>query len=62
MFISLIATCGSLYFSEILGFTPCNLCWYQRIFMYPLIFLIIIAMIKRMIISSIIFVFYRSVV
>ncbi|MDA1515628.1 disulfide bond formation protein B, partial [Bacillus cereus group sp. TH40LC] len=45
LFISLIATCGSLYFSEILGFTPCNLCWYQRIFMYPLIFLIIISMI-----------------
>lgn len=27
---------GSLYFSEIRHFAPCNLCWYQRIFMYPL--------------------------
>lgn len=34
--IALIATLGSLYFSEIAGFTPCKLCWFQRIFMYPL--------------------------
>lgn len=29
------ATFGSLSFSEVLGFTPCKLCWYQRIFIYP---------------------------
>ena len=34
--ISLAATLGSLYFSEIRGFIPCELCWSQRIFMYPL--------------------------
>jgi disulfide bond formation protein DsbB len=34
--VSLIATGGSLYFSEVLGFIPCTLCWVQRIFMYPL--------------------------
>lgn len=34
--VSLIATLGSLYFSEIRGFIPCELCWYQRILMYPL--------------------------
>jgi disulfide bond formation protein DsbB len=33
---SIIATLGSLYFSEVLHFIPCTLCWYQRIFMYPL--------------------------
>ena len=33
---ALIATLGSLYFSEVKGFIPCDLCWYQRIFMYPL--------------------------
>ncbi|MFF2482533.1 disulfide oxidoreductase [Paenibacillus sp. NPDC058071] len=33
--VSLIATGGSLYFSEVKGFIPCDLCWYQRIFMYP---------------------------
>ena len=31
-----IATLGSLYFSEVAGFVPCTLCWYQRILMYPL--------------------------
>lgn len=34
--VSIIATLGSLYFSEIRGFIPCELCWYQRILMYPL--------------------------
>lgn len=34
------ATFGSLYFSEILRFAPCVLCWYQRIFTYPLLILI----------------------
>ncbi len=33
--ISLIATLGSLFFSEVAHLTPCLLCWYQRIFMYP---------------------------
>ena len=40
--ISLIATLGSLFFSEIMNFIPCSLCWYQRIFMYPLVFLFLI--------------------
>ncbi len=34
--VSVIATLGSLYFSEIKGYIPCELCWYQRILMYPL--------------------------
>jgi disulfide bond formation protein DsbB len=34
--VSVVATLGSLYFSEIRGFVPCELCWIQRIFMYPL--------------------------
>ena len=33
---AIIATLGSLYFSEVRHFIPCTLCWYQRIFMYPL--------------------------
>lgn len=32
-----VSTIGSLYYSEIMGYTPCPLCWYQRIFMYPLV-------------------------
>lgn len=34
--ISIIATSGSLYLSEVWLFEPCKLCWIQRIFMYPL--------------------------
>lgn len=41
--VSVIATLGSLYFSEIKGFIPCELCWFQRIFMYPLAFILGIA-------------------
>ena len=37
LIISLIATLGSLFFSEIMHFIPCSLCWYQRIFMYSLV-------------------------
>jgi disulfide bond formation protein DsbB len=35
--VSSIATGGSLFFSEVAGFVPCELCWYQRICMYPLL-------------------------
>lgn len=43
------ATSGSLYISEIIGAAPCPLCWYQRIFMYPLtiLFLISLVLMKR---------------
>ena len=34
--VALIATAGSLWFSEGAHFPPCELCWYQRIAMYPL--------------------------
>ena len=34
--VAAIATGGSLFFSEIAHFIPCELCWYQRICMYPL--------------------------
>lgn len=34
--VSLVATLGSLFFSEVLHYVPCTLCWYQRILMYPL--------------------------
>ncbi|KEZ47242.1 disulfide oxidoreductase [Metabacillus indicus] len=44
---SFISMLGSLYFSEILDFVPCNLCWYQRILMYPLVVILGIAVIKK---------------
>ncbi|WP_251549765.1 disulfide oxidoreductase [Neobacillus muris] len=40
---SIAATLGSLYFSEVMHFIPCTLCWYQRIFMYPLAIILGIA-------------------
>lgn len=42
-----VATCGSLFMSEALGWIPCVLCWYQRILMYPLVFLILIGILRR---------------
>jgi disulfide bond formation protein DsbB len=45
--IALIATCGSLFFSEIALFIPCRLCWFQRIGMYPLAVILLIAAIRR---------------
>ena len=45
--IALIATLGSLFYSEIAGYIPCKLCWYQRIFMYPLPILLGIALFKK---------------
>lgn len=38
--VAIIATLGSLYFSEIAGFIPCKLCWFQRILMYPLVIIL----------------------
>lgn len=35
--VATVATLGSLTYSEVYGFEPCRLCWYQRILMYPLV-------------------------
>jgi disulfide bond formation protein DsbB len=45
--VALIATLGSLFYSEIAGYTPCKLCWYQRILMYPQVLLLGTAYVKR---------------
>jgi disulfide bond formation protein DsbB len=45
--VALTCTLGSLYLSEIAHFIPCTLCWYQRIAMYPLAVLLLVAAIKR---------------
>lgn len=41
------ATAGSLYFSEVANYLPCRLCWLQRIAMYPLAVILLIAAIRR---------------
>jgi disulfide bond formation protein DsbB len=37
--VATVATLGSLFFSQVMEFPPCVLCWYQRIAMYPLVFI-----------------------
>lgn len=41
------ATLGSLWYSEVAGFVPCELCWFQRIVMYPLAVMLVIAAARR---------------
>ncbi len=45
--ISLLATVGSLIYSDILGYQPCKFCWYQRVFMYPQVILMGIALVRK---------------
>ena len=45
--VSLVATLGSLYFSEIRGYIPCTMCWFQRIFMYPIVIITTVAVIQK---------------
>lgn len=42
--IASIATIGSLFFSEVMLFPPCVMCWYQRILMYPLVVILGLAL------------------
>jgi disulfide bond formation protein DsbB len=45
--VAVVTTAGSLYYSEHAGFTPCTLCWYQRILMYPLVIVLGVATLRR---------------
>ena len=45
--ISGVATLGSLYFSEVEHFVPCRLCWFQRVLMYPIALIALIALVRR---------------
>jgi disulfide bond formation protein DsbB len=45
--VAVVATVGSLYLSEGAHFLPCRLCWYQRIAMYPLAVVLVIAALRR---------------
>lgn len=44
---ALVATFGSLYFSEVMRLPPCVLCWYQRILMYPIVLIAAVGIIRR---------------
>lgn len=41
--VAIVASLGSLYYSEVADFPPCRLCWFQRIGMYPLALILPIA-------------------
>jgi len=45
--VAVATTLGSLYFSDVAGFIPCKLCWYQRIAMYPLSVVLLVAALRR---------------
>ncbi len=45
--IALVSMAGSLYYSEVAEFAPCDLCWYQRIAMYPLAIILGIAAFRK---------------
>lgn len=45
--VATVATGGSLYYSEVVGFEPCRYCWFQRIAMYPLAFMLILEILSR---------------
>lgn len=45
--VALVATAGSLYYSEVAHLPPCTLCWYQRIGMYPFAVILGVAALKR---------------
>lgn len=45
--IALVATLGSLFFSEVMDYPPCVLCWYQRICMYPLTILLLVRLFQK---------------
>jgi disulfide bond formation protein DsbB len=45
--VALVATTGSLIYSEVVGFIPCKLCWYQRIAMYPMVAVLLVGALRR---------------
>lgn len=45
--VALVATVGSLLYSEVFHYIPCRLCWFQRIAMYPLSIILLVGAIRR---------------
>lgn len=45
--VALVATVGSLIYSEVAHYTPCRLCWFQRIAMYPMAIVLLVGAIRR---------------
>jgi len=45
--VAAVATAGSLYFSEVADYVPCQLCWFQRIAMYPIAVVALVGLVRR---------------
>lgn len=45
--VAAVATAGSLYFSEVAHYVPCQMCWYQRICMYPMAGVLFVAALRK---------------
>ena len=44
---SFAAIAGSLFYSEIMGFEACSLCWWQRVFLFPTVFIFAVALWRK---------------
>ncbi len=44
---ALLAVLGSLFYSNVAGFTPCVLCWWQRVFIFPILIILLVGFIKK---------------
>lgn len=45
--LALVATLGSLYFSEIAGYPPCKLCWIQRLAIFPSLIVLAVGLLRK---------------
>ena len=45
--VALFSFADSIFYSQVAGFAPCQLCWWQRIFMYPLTVILAVALLKK---------------
>lgn len=45
--VSFVSVASSLFYSEIAGFAPCVLCWWQRVFLYPQAVILFVALFKK---------------
>ncbi len=47
LIIATVSTVGSLIYSNVFGYSPCDLCWYQRIFIYSQVVVLGVALVKK---------------
>jgi len=47
LIVGIVGIVTTLYYSEVAGFEPCKLCWFQRIFLYPQAFIVIVALFRK---------------